>query len=69
MDGINNAYSLVLFIHFNLHDGFRLIIEFSADVTTGMFIIFVLMQDSMDVYLLVIRPLHEFRYNVSGFTR
>ena len=68
MHGFDYAYGLVLFIHFNLHDGFRLIIEFRADVSTSMFIILVLMQDSMDVYLSVIRPLHEFGDYIGRFT-
>ncbi len=68
MHSFNYAYGLVIFVHFDLHDGFGLIIEFRADVSTSMFIILILMQDSMDVYLFIIRPLHEFRYNVSGFT-
>ena len=51
MDGFDHAYSLVLFVHFDLHDGFRFVVEFRADVTTGMFIILVLMQVSMDMDL------------------
>ena len=69
MDGFDHAYSLVLFIHFDLHDGFRFVVEFRADVTTGMFIILVLMQDGMDMDLPVIRPLHEFGDDIGRFTR
>ena len=68
MDGFDHAYSLVLFVHFDLHDGFCFVVEFRADVTTGMFIILVLMQDGMDMDLPVIRPLHEFGDDVGGFT-
>ena len=68
MEGFDHAYSLVLFIHFDLHDGFRFVVEFRADVTTGMFIILVLMQDGMNMDLPVIRPLHEFGDDVGGFT-
>ena len=60
MDGINNAYGLVLFVHFDLHDGFRFVVEFRADVSTCVFIILVLVKDGMDMDLPVIRPLHEF---------
>ena len=67
MDGFDHAYSLVLFVHFDLHDGFCFVVEFRADVTTGMFIILVLMQDGMDMDLPVIRPLHEFGDDVGGF--
>ena len=67
MDGFDHAYSLVLFVHFDLHDGFRFVVEFRADVTTGMLIILVLMQDGMDMDLPVIRPLHEFGDDVGGF--
>ena len=68
MHGFDHAYGFVLFVHFYLQYGFRLVIEFRADVTTRMFIILVLMQDSMDMDLLVVRPLHEFRDNFGRFT-
>ena len=64
----DHTYGFVLFVHFYLQYGFRLVIEFRADVTTCMFIILVLMQDSMDMDLLVVRPLHEFRDNFGRFT-
>ena len=64
----DHAYGFVLFVHFYLQDGFRLVVEFRADVTTRMFIILVLMQDSMDMDLFVVRPLHEFRDNFGRFT-
>ena len=66
--GFDHAYGFVLFVHFYLQDGFRLVVEFRADVTTRMFIILVLMQDSMDMDLFVVRPLHEFRDNFGRFT-
>ena len=69
MHGFDHAYSLVLFIHLDLHNGFRFIVEFSADVTTSMFVILVLMQYGMDVNLSVVRPLHEFGDNIGRFTR
>ena len=68
MNGFDTADSFIIFIHFYLHDGFRFVVEFRADVTTRMFIILVLMQDSMDMDLLVVRPLHEFRDNFGRFT-
>ena len=64
----DHAYGFVLFVHFYLQDGFRLVVEFRADVTTRMFIILVLMQDCMDMDLFVVRPLHEFRDNFGRFT-
>ncbi len=60
MNGFDHAYGLVLFIHLDLHDGFRLVVQFRADMTACVFVILVLMQDGMDVYLPVIGPLHEF---------
>ena len=69
MNGFYYAHCPVHFVHFYLHDCFCLVIQFRADVTTGMFIILVLMQDGMDVYLPVIGPLHEFGYHNGGFTR
>ena len=65
--GFDHAYGFVLFVHFYLQDGFRLVVEFRADVTTCMFIILVLMQDCMDMDLFVVRPLHEFRDNFGRF--
>lgn len=66
--GFDHAYGFVLFVHFYLQYGFRLVVELRADVTTRMFIILVLMQDSMDMDLFVVRPLHEFRDNFGRFT-
>ncbi len=68
MHGFDHAYSLVLFIHLDLHNGLCFIVEFSADVTTSMFIIFVLMKYCMDVNLFVVRPLHEFGDDIGRFT-
>ena len=68
MHGFDYTYGFVIFVHFYLQDGFRLVVEFRADVTTRMFIILVLMQDSMDMNLFVVRPLHEFRDNFGRFT-
>ena len=68
MDCLHHANRPLLLVHFYLQDGFRLVVEFRADVTTRMLIILVLMQDSMDMDLFVVRPLHEFRDNFGRFT-
>ena len=68
MHGFDHAYSLVLFIHLDLHNGLCFIVEFSTNVTTRMFVILVLMQYGMDVNLSVVRPLHEFGDDIGRFT-
>ena len=60
MYSFNYTYCLIIFVHFDLHDGFRFVVEFCADVSTCVFIILVLMEDGMDMNLPVVRPLHEF---------
>ena len=60
MHSFNHAYGLIIFVHFHLHDGFRLVVKFRADMSTCVFIILVLMEDGMDMNLPVVRPLHEF---------
>ena len=69
MNSFDNADVFVVFIHFHLHDGFRFVVEFRADMSTGMFVILVLMQDGVDMNLTVVSPLHEFGYNIGGFIR
>ena len=69
MNGFDTADSFIIFIYFYLHDGFRLVVEFRANVTTGMFVILVLMQDGVDVNLTVVSPLHEFGDYIGGFIR
>ena len=51
-----------------MHDGFRLVVQFRADMSPCVFIILVLMQDGMDVYLPVISPSHESGYYIGGLT-
>ena len=68
MYGFHHAYGLVVFVRLYLHDCFRLVVQFRADMTTRVLVILVLMQDGMDVYLPVIGPLHEFGYHIGGFT-
>ena len=66
MQGFHNAYGFVVLIRFNLHDGFRLVVQFRADMSPCVFIILVLMQDGMNVYLPVVSPPHEFGYYFGG---
>lgn len=59
MDCLHDADRPLLLVHFNLHDGLGLVVEFRADVAAGIFIILVLVQDGVDVDLPVVGPLHE----------
>lgn len=59
MDCLHHADRPFLLVHFNLHDGLGLVVEFRADVAAGVFIILVLVQDGVDVDLPVVGPLHE----------
>lgn len=59
MDCLHHADRPLLLVHFNLHDGLGLVVEFRADVAAGVFIILVLVQDGVDVDLPVVGPLHE----------
>lgn len=68
MNGFYYAHCPVHFVHFYLHDCFCLVIQFRADVTTGILVILVLMENGMNVNLAVIRPLHESGNNIGRFT-
>ena len=59
MDCLHHADRPLLLVHFNLHDGLGLVVEFRADVAACVFIILVLVQDGVDVDLPVVGPLHE----------
>lgn len=59
MDRLHDADRPLLLVHFNLHDGLGLVVEFRADVAAGVFIILVLVQDGVDMDLPVVGPLHE----------
>lgn len=59
MDCLHHADRPLLLVHFNLHDGLGLVVEFRADVAACVFIILVLVQDGVDVDLPVVSPLHE----------
>ena len=66
MQGFHHTYGLIVFVCFNLHDGFRLVVQFGADMSPCVFIILVLMQDGMNVYLPVVSPPHKFGYYFGG---
>ena len=68
MYDFHHTCGLVIFVWLYLHDCFRLVVQFRADMTACVFVILVLMQDGMDVYLPVIGPLHELGYNIGGFS-
>ena len=67
MDCFHHADRPLLFVHFNLHDGLCLVVEFRADVAARVFIILVLVQDGVDVDLPVVGPLHETGDDVGRF--
>ena len=58
MEGFHYAYGFVVLVRFNLHDSFRLVVQFGADMTACVLVILVLMEDGMDMYLPVISPPH-----------
>lgn len=66
--GRNIANISVTFVFFYKQYGFRLIIQLRTDMPSRILIPFVLMQYRMDVYLPVVRPLHQFGYDTCGFS-
>ena len=59
MDCLDHADQPLLLVHFDLHHGFGLVVELRANVTVGVFIILVLVQDGVDMYLPIVGPFHE----------
>ena len=59
----------VIFVFFNLNDRFRFVVDFRADVPTGIFIAFVLVKDGVKMNLVFVSPLHEFGDYARGFAR
>ena len=68
MNGFDHTYCPVHLVHFYLHDCFSFVVQFRADVTTGILVILVLMENGMYVNLAVICPLHESGNNIGRFT-
>ena len=54
----------VALVLFYLQYGFRLVVQLRTDVPSCVLIPFVLMQYRMDMYLPVVRPLHQLGYDV-----
>ena len=58
----------IVFVFLDLDDCFSLVVDFRADVTTGIFIAFVLMKDGVEMDLILVSPLHKFGNYAGGFT-
>ncbi|CDC55321.1 putative uncharacterized protein [Phocaeicola coprophilus CAG:333] len=58
----------VALVLFYLQYGFRLVVQLRTDMPSRILIPLVLMQYRMDVYLPVVRPLHQLGYDACGFT-
>ena len=58
----------VVLVFFDLDDSLSLVVDFRADVPTGIFIAFVLVKDGVKMNLVFVSPLHKFGYYTCGFT-
>ena len=58
----------VALVLFYLQYGFRLVVQLRTDMPSRILIPLVLMQYRMDMYLPVVRPLHQLGYDACGFT-
>ena len=67
--GRNIAYIPVALVLFHEKNGFRLVVQLRTDMPSCVFIAFVLVEYRMDVYLPVIRPLHQLGYDACRFSR
>ena len=54
---------------FHLNDGFCLIVNLCSDMTSGILITLVLMEDCMDVNLIFIRPAHQYGSDLCSLQR
>jgi len=59
----------VVLVFLDLDDRFRFVVDFRANVSTGIFITFVLMKNGVKMNLVFVSPLHKFGYYTCGFTR
>ena len=59
----------VILVFLDLDNRFRFVVDFRADVSTGIFIAFVLVKDGVKMNLIFVCPLHKFGYYACGFTR
>ena len=59
----------VVLVFFDLDDSLSLVVDFRANVSTGIFIAFVLMKDGVKMNLEFVSPLHEFGDYACGFAR
>ena len=57
----------VAFVLFYQQYGFRFVVQLRTDMPPRILIPLVLMQYRMDVYLPVVRPLHQLGYDACGF--
>lgn len=59
----------VVLVLLNMDDRFRFVVDFRANVSTGVFIAFVLMKDGVKMNLVFVSLLHEFGDYARGFAR
>ena len=60
---------VVVLVFLDLDDSLGLVVDFRADVSTGIFIAFVLVEDGVKMNLVFVSPLHEFGDYARGFAR
>ena len=65
--GFHHADVRICFVFFHQHNGFRLVVQFGAYMSAGVVVALVLVEDGVQVNLMLVRPLHEFRNDTSGF--
>ena len=58
----------VVLVFLDLDDRFRFVVDFRANMPTGIFIAFVLVKDGVKMNLVLVSPLHKFGYYTCGFT-
>ena len=59
----------VVLVFLDLDNRFRFVVDFRANVSTGIFIAFVLMKDGVKMNLVFVSPLHKFGDYACGFAR
>lgn len=59
---------VVHFVFLDQYHRFRFVVQFRTDMSVRIFSTFVLVEDGVQMYLSLVGPLHQLRYNIGRLT-